>query len=79
MGYTGVHALLDLGNRLARVEPLGANLGAVHDCVAAVELVRIVQLCNTLLGEVVTAINDPPAPKSISYISRLRYRGPPLY
>ncbi len=36
-------------------------LGAVHDCVASVELVGIVQLSQALLCEVIPAVHDPPA------------------
>ena len=35
------HHLLDLGNRFGRVEAFGADLGAVHDGVTAVEFERI--------------------------------------
>ena len=56
-----MNTLLDFGNSLARVEPLWADLGAVHDCFAAVELVSIIQLSQSLIGEVVSAIDDPPA------------------
>ena len=59
-----VDALLDLCDGFAWVEPLGADLGAVHDRVAAVELVRIVQLVHALLGEVVPAVYEPPAEPS---------------
>ena len=38
------HHLLDLGNRLGRVQALGASLGAIHDRVAAVKPERIFQI-----------------------------------
>lgn len=42
-----LHDLLDLGDGLAGVEALGAHRGAVHDGVAAVQLVLVVHLwCN---------------------------------
>ena len=43
------HHLLDLGDRLGRVQPLGADLGAVHDGVAAIELERILEIVEPLL------------------------------
>ena len=35
--------LLDIGNRLTRIQVLGTNLGTVHDGVATVELVCVIQ------------------------------------
>ena len=55
-----VHALLDLGNTLAWVQTLGADLGAVHDSLALVQLEGIIQIVQPFLCEVVTAVNDPP-------------------
>ena len=46
------HEFLDLCDGLARVESLGAGLGAVHDCVAAVDRERVRQLLKSLLGRV---------------------------
>ena len=42
------------------VEHLGADRGAVHDGLAAVELVRVVELLEPLGGELISAVNDPP-------------------
>ena len=54
-------ALLDLGNGLARVEALRAHTGAVHDGLAPIQLVGIINLLQALLCELVPAVNDPPA------------------
>src|SRR5699024_5651266 len=40
----GQHHLLDLGNRLGRIQPLGAGVGAVHDGVAAIQTERILEV-----------------------------------
>ena len=53
------HLLLDLGDRLRRIEPLRAGLGAVHDGVAAVEPERILQVVEPLAGRLVAAVVDP--------------------
>ena len=44
------HHLLDLGDRLRRVQVLRAGLGAVHDRVAAVEPERVLELVEPLAG-----------------------------
>ena len=54
-----MQALLDLGDRLARVEALGARLRAVHDRLAPVQLVRVVQRGEALGGVVVAAVDHP--------------------
>ena len=61
-----MNALLDLCDCLARIEALGANSCAVHDCLASVQLVSIIQLLKTLLGKLITTVNDPPAQQSTS-------------
>ena len=53
------HQLLDLGNRLGRVEPLGAGLGAVQDGVAAVEAERVLQIVQPLALGLVAAVAQP--------------------
>src|SRR5690606_365556 len=53
------HQPLDLADRLARVEALGAGAGAVHDRVAAVELERILQIVQARAGVLVAAVDDP--------------------
>ena len=50
---------LDAADGLSRVETFGAGLGAVHDGVAAVELEAVVQRLQTLLGLLVSRINNP--------------------
>ena len=40
---------------------LGAHTRAVHDCFAAVQLIRVVQLGHALRSAVITAVDDPPA------------------
>lgn len=55
-----MYTLLDLGNGLAGVQALGADLGTVHDGLALVQLEGIIQIVQPLLSEVVTAVNDPP-------------------
>ena len=49
------HHLLDLGDRLRRVQILRAGLGAVHDGVAAIEPERIFELVEPLAGGFVAA------------------------
>lgn len=48
--------LLDGGTR---VQVLGASVGAVHDLMASVELVGIVDVLESLDGVVITGIGDP--------------------
>lgn len=51
--------LLDLSNRLARIQVLGADLGAVHNGMASVELEGIVQLCQSLVSGSIAGVLDP--------------------
>src|SRR5690606_18866711 len=53
------HQLLDLGDRLARVQTLGAGLGAVHDGVAAIEPERVLEEIQPLARRLVAAVGDP--------------------
>src|SRR3954469_12030647 len=53
------HLLLDLGDRLRRIEALRAGLGAVHDGMAAVEPERILEIVEPLAGGLVAAVVDP--------------------
>ena len=55
-----VVSLLDLRDGLARVESLWADLCAVHDGLAPVELEGLVQLLQSLIRGLVSAIDDPP-------------------
>ena len=54
-----VESMLDLVDGTTRVEILGASVRAVHDGVAAVQLVGVVQVLQTLLGHLITRIGDP--------------------
>src|SRR3954447_21772514 len=51
--------LLGLGDRLGRVEALGADVRAVHDRVAAIEAERILELVEPLAGLLVAAVGEP--------------------
>ena len=53
------HSLLDLCNGLTGIEMLRANLGAVHDGVAPVELEGIVEVVQALRRHLVAGILDP--------------------
>src|SRR5688572_3100013 len=53
------HQLLDLADRLRRVQSLGAGLGAVHDGVAAIEPERVFQVVEPVAGCLVARIRDP--------------------
>ena len=57
------YLLLDGTDGLARVEALGAGLGAVHDGVAAVQLEGVVQLSQALGGALVTTVLNPSGSK----------------
>ena len=53
------HHVLDAGNRLGRVQALGAGFGAVHDGMATVQLERVFQFVQPLARRLVPAVNDP--------------------
>src|SRR6478609_9014365 len=53
------HHLLDLGDRLGRIEALGAGLGAVHDGVAAIELKGVLEIVEPLGRRLVAAVDQP--------------------
>ena len=50
---------LDLLDGFTRVQVLGASVGAVHDLMASVELVGIVDVGKSLVSVVITGIGDP--------------------
>jgi hypothetical protein len=52
-------SLLDMGNRLAGIQVLGTDLGAIHDCMAAIQFKGIVQLGQTLLGFAIATVFNP--------------------
>src|SRR5687767_2899089 len=51
--------LLGLGERLGGVQPLGADVRAVHDRVAAIEAERIVKLVEPLASRFIAAVGKP--------------------
>src|SRR5262249_54503707 len=53
------HHASDLGDGLGRVEALGAGFGAIHDCVAAVEPERILEIVEAVAGRLVAAVFEP--------------------
>src|SRR5919198_6602985 len=53
------HLLLDLGDRLRRIEMLRAGVGAVHDGVAAIEPERVFEIVEPLASRLVAAVDDP--------------------
>ena len=50
---------LDLLDGGTGVQVLGASVGAVHDLMASVELVGIVDVLESLDGVIITGIGDP--------------------
>lgn len=56
-----MYTLLDFSNSLSWIEPLGTNFGTVHDLMTPIKLVGIIHLRHSLLREIITGINDPPA------------------
>ena len=55
-----MYALLDFGNRLSWIEPFGTDFGTVHNLMAAIKLVGIINLRHSLLRKIITGVNDPP-------------------
>src|SRR3546814_17505238 len=53
------HQLLDLRDRLGRVQALRASARAIHDGVAAVQLERLFQIVQALAGSFVARVADP--------------------
>ena len=60
VSVVGLHRQLDLGDRLAWVEVLGARLRAVHDGFAAVDLEGVVEELEALLRLRVARVRQPP-------------------
>ena len=52
-------SMLELVDGTTGVEILGASIGTVHNGVATVELVGIVQILQTLFGHFITRIGNP--------------------
>ena len=55
-----VNRVLQLVDRSSGIQILRAGVRAVHNCMAAIQLVRIVQILQTLLGHLIARIGDPP-------------------
>src|SRR5580704_11138563 len=72
------HHLLDLGDRLGRIEALGAGLGAIHDGVAAVEPERIFQLVEPLALGLVAAVGQPAIGLQQDGGPEIALAGPPV-
>ena len=53
------HHLLDLADRLGRVQVFRAGAGAVHDGVAAVEAERVLEVVEAFAGGFVAAVDQP--------------------
>ena len=54
-----VKSMLNLVNGTTRIQVLGASLGAVHNSVATVQLVGIIQVMQTLLSHFIAGIGNP--------------------
>src|SRR5690606_11510735 len=50
--------VLDLADRLRGVQALGADIGAVHDRMAAEQPIRILEIVQPLAGRLVSAVAD---------------------
>ena len=51
--------LFGFGNRLSRVETLGAGVGAIHDRVAAIKPKRVFELVETFASHFIAAVGKP--------------------
>src|ERR1700726_3920528 len=69
---------LELGDRLRRIEALGAGLGAIHDGVAAVEPERIFQLVEPLALGLVAAVGQPAIGLQQDGGAEIALAGPPV-
>ena len=54
-----VTSILKLVNGTTRIQVLGTSLGAVHNSMATVKLVSIIQVMQTLLGHLIAGISNP--------------------
>jgi len=70
--------LLDLTNSVTRVESFGAGLGAVHNGVALVHGVTVVQSIKTLLGVLIPGIDHPLVSLHEDGRSQVLVRVPPV-
>src|SRR4249919_1561209 len=53
------HQLLDLADRLRRIQAFRAGARAIHDGVAAVELERILEIVEARTGVFIARVDDP--------------------
>ena len=53
------HHLLDIGDGLGWIQTFGADIGAIHDCMTAIELERVFQLIEPRHRGVITAVDQP--------------------
>src|SRR5258708_19841280 len=54
------HELLDLGDRFGRIQPLRADVDAVHDRVTAEQPVRVLEVVEPLARRLVARVGDEP-------------------
>jgi len=72
------HQFFDLRDGQARVQALWANFGAVHDGVATVDREVVVELVESLFGELVTRVDDPPVGLQQHSRAQVLVRVPPV-
>jgi hypothetical protein len=53
------HLLLDFGDRLSRVQSFGTGLRAIHDGVAAIKPIRVLEIIQSFPSCLITRINNP--------------------
>ena len=69
---------LNVGDCLARIQVFGANLGAIHNCVASVQLEGIIQFFQSLLSRTITRIFNPTIGLHQHGRSQILVRIPPV-
>src|SRR5262245_60597316 len=70
--------LLDLGDRLGRIEALGAGLGAIHDSVAPVEAERVLKVVEPLALGLVAAVAQPAIGLQQDGGAEIAFAAPPV-
>ena len=55
-----MNRMLNLMNRSSRIQVLRASMRAIHNGMASIQLIRIIQTLQSLLGHLITRIRDPP-------------------
>lgn len=73
-----LHLLLNLGNGLTRIQAFGAHSRAVHNSVAAVQLILVIQFNQALLCKIITTINNPAVGIQQHRWTQVFVRGPPV-